>query len=195
MYHYFYKITNQINGKFYYGVHNTDNLDDGYMGSGKLLHKAYIKHGIENFNKEILKFFNTMDEAFKYEQEVVDINMVNNPQCYNILLGGKYPKSAGLVCVKDTLGNTFWVNKDEYIYLNKENFKFNWQDKHHKEESKQKVRNKMTPKDSTNSRIWINKDGKVKYLLKKYLDEYLQNGWTLGRVNYKPRKNKQGSLI
>ena len=37
MYHYFYKIKNRINGHYYYGVHSTSDIDDGYMGSGKRL--------------------------------------------------------------------------------------------------------------------------------------------------------------
>lgn len=39
-YHYFYKITNTINNKYYYGVHSTDNLNDGYMGSGTVIRMA-----------------------------------------------------------------------------------------------------------------------------------------------------------
>lgn len=30
-YHYFYKVVNLKNNKYYYGVHSTTNLDDGYM--------------------------------------------------------------------------------------------------------------------------------------------------------------------
>ena len=63
------------------------------------------------------------------------------------------------------------------------------------EYSKDKTRKTMTPLNSTNDRIWVNKDGVVKYLQKKYLDEYKNNGWELGRKGYKPRKNFQGKLL
>ena len=88
MKHYTYKITNNINGKYYYGVHSTDNLDDGYMGSGTLIIKAIDKYGVENFTKEILEFFDTAREAYAREAELVTRKEVDNPMCYNIRGGG-----------------------------------------------------------------------------------------------------------
>lgn len=192
-YHYFYKITNKIDGKFYFGVHNTDNLSDGYMGSGKVLHRAYEKYGMENFDKEILKFFDSTDEAFAYEREIVNENMIKDPQCYNVQIGGRYFCTNGMVSVKDDNGNRFWVSKEEYFF--REDVHAIWEGKHHKESSKEKTRLKMTPENSTNDRVWVNKDGKVKYLRKVYLSQYQSNGWKLGRTGYKPRKNKQGTKI
>lgn len=88
-FYYFYKITNTINGKFYYGVHETDNLNDGYMGSGIAIRKAYKKYGIENFQKEILNFFNNSEEMYAYEEKIVTNELVNNQQCYNMIIGGR----------------------------------------------------------------------------------------------------------
>lgn len=194
MYHYFYKITNKIDGKFYYGVHNTDNLEDGYSGSGKILKLAYKKYGIENFEKVIEKFFDSEDEAFNYEREIVNEEMIKDPNCYNAQIGGKYFNTIGMVAVKDSEGNKFWVSKTEDIYVNGE-VSVIWKGRHHKPESRDRTRKKMTPKNSTNDRVWVNKDGKVKYLRKIYLSQYQSNGWALGRVGYKPRKNGQGKKI
>ena len=53
MYFYLYQIINKLNDKIYVGVHKTDNLNDGYMGSGKILNRAIKKYGVENFEKDI----------------------------------------------------------------------------------------------------------------------------------------------
>lgn len=82
-----YKITNNINGKFYYGVHNGNNTET-YMGSGYLLKKAQDKYGLNNFSKEILLWFNTIEEAYEYEAVIVNDKQINNPMCYNIKKGG-----------------------------------------------------------------------------------------------------------
>lgn len=119
-YHYFYKITNLVNGKFYYGVHNTDNLDDGYMGSGVALHKAFKKYGISNFKKEILKFFDTLEDAFKYEEKIVNKELTRLQECYNVIPGGKYFDTTGLATVKDSSGNCFDVSVDDPRYISGE---------------------------------------------------------------------------
>ena len=114
-YNYFYKITNLINNHYYYGIHSTDNLDDGYMGSGKRLHYAYKKYGIENFTKEILKYFDTRKDASDYEAEMVTEQLVNNDNCYNCRLGGEEFKTSGMVSVYDTVENiTKWVTQETY---------------------------------------------------------------------------------
>ena len=119
-YHYFYKIINRLNNHFYYGVHNTNNLNDGYMGSGTRLQYAYKKYGVENFEKKILKFFNTSKEAFEYEAEIVNEELIKNKECYNIQLGGEGWNTCGLVTVKDKDGNMFDVPIDDERYLSGE---------------------------------------------------------------------------
>lgn len=118
-YNYFYKITNNLNNHFYYGIHSTDNLDDGYMGSGVRLHYAYKKYGIENFTKEILKFFDTREKANEYEAEIVTEELIKNENCYNIITGGGFYTS-GMTPVKDKDGNTFLVNINDPRYLSRE---------------------------------------------------------------------------
>ena len=115
-FNYLYKIINLINGKFYYGIHSTDNLDDGYMGSGTCLHEAYKKYGIENFQKEILEFRNTREEISDLEKEIVTEELVKNPDCYNIRLGGDEGTTLGTATMKDKDGNIkrVVIGSDEY---------------------------------------------------------------------------------
>jgi len=87
--HYLYQITNLINGKIYIGVHQTTDVNDGYMGSGYLLQRAYEKYGIENFEKVILESFSSAEEMYQREAEVVTSTFVQNDDNYNLCEGGK----------------------------------------------------------------------------------------------------------
>lgn len=115
LYHYLYKITNLVNNKYYYGIHSTDKLNDNYMGSGKLLHKAYIKYGEENFKKEIILFANNRKELSKLERQIVNEKLVKDQMCYNMVLGGGnfLNKTTGRITVRDKDGNTYNVAVDD----------------------------------------------------------------------------------
>lgn len=88
MIYYLYQITNLINNKIYVGVHRTENLDDGYMGSGKHLKASQEKYGIENFRKDILEYFESSDAMFLREAEIVTPDFLQRPDVYNLRVGG-----------------------------------------------------------------------------------------------------------
>lgn len=87
-YNYIYKILNKVNGKIYVGVHRTDDLNDGYMGSGKIIKRAQEKYGIENFEKTILQFFDTYSDALQKEKEMVTKEFIEESNNYNVKEGG-----------------------------------------------------------------------------------------------------------
>jgi len=86
--HFTYQTKNLVNGKTYIGVHSTNNLDDGYIGSGKLLKKAIAKYGIEKFNCTTLCFFETAEEAYEEEEYLVNVDWVSCNKNYNLVVGG-----------------------------------------------------------------------------------------------------------
>ena len=98
MFHYVYRIDNLINGKFYIGVHSGEKnpSEDNYCGSGKNIKAAIKKYGKNNFSKLILGVFGSRKEADDKEKELVSEDLLSDPTCYNIILGGT--------------GN-FWVKK------------------------------------------------------------------------------------
>lgn len=89
MYYTVYKTTNLINNKFYIGKHQTKNLNDGYLGSGKAFQSALKKYGKENFKKEILFIFDKEIDMNVKEQELVTEEIINNTDCYNAAIGGE----------------------------------------------------------------------------------------------------------
>lgn len=83
-----YCVSNLINGKTYIGQHKTNNLNDSYMGSGKILHDAYEKYGKENFNKTILAVTSNKQNVDILEKIFIRLYRDIGKAEYNIATGG-----------------------------------------------------------------------------------------------------------
>lgn len=88
MYYFVYETTNLINGKKYRGAHSTENICDGYLGSGIALHRAIKKYGKDNFSRSILEFYDSLDDLYAGERAYVDNIWVLNEFSYNLCIGG-----------------------------------------------------------------------------------------------------------
>lgn len=110
-YCYVYKITNLKEGLFYYGSHKTIKLNDGYSSSSVNVRKDINRLGPENFKKEVVKFFNTSEEMFRYEEKMIR-KVLGHPNCYN---RGVTPecKIKNCVLVKDSEENFYYVKVDD----------------------------------------------------------------------------------
>lgn len=84
-----YRTTCKVNNKFYVGKHQTENLDDGYLGSGILLRKAIRKYGKESFVREILGTYSSAEELNAAEKSFITEEVLRDPNCYNLAIGGQ----------------------------------------------------------------------------------------------------------
>lgn len=124
-----YKITNVINDMIYIGVHSTDNIEDGYMGSGSLLKKHIKEFGIESFKREILFNYDNRKEALNKEEELVNIDFLKDKNVYNLILGGNkgikttkekrslFNKNAKEVIINKNVKIDYSPVNKEYIYI------------------------------------------------------------------------------
>ena len=84
-----YKITCKTTGKFYIGSHKTNNLNDGYMGSGRFIKESIQIYGKENHTKEILAIFDNRKESIALEHFLVEYyKFYNKDLVLNVTNGG-----------------------------------------------------------------------------------------------------------
>jgi hypothetical protein len=119
MFYYLYEIKNLVNSKIYVGVHKTRNMNDGYMGSGKVIRSAIEKYGIENFQKVILETFGDTKAMYAREKEVVTEEFLAREDVYNLRRGGyggfDYINKFGL----NMNGNQLHLNAERHAELSK----------------------------------------------------------------------------
>ena len=82
-----YRTINDLTGRYYIGVHKTDNPNDDYLGSGLLIKRAVKKYGVKHFTKEIMFCYDNLTEALDKESELVSAHQ-GDPLCYNLHEGG-----------------------------------------------------------------------------------------------------------
>ena len=90
MSNYTYVIVNKINLKLYFGSHSWEGtgVDKNYYGSGTAIKRAVRKYGKDNFIVYPIKFYNSVEECRKAEEELLTkYDIANNQYCYNIKNG------------------------------------------------------------------------------------------------------------
>ena len=73
-------------GEWYYGVHK-GNIDDGYIGSGTKFKNVYDNTNPLDWYRTI-EFRGTYDECLDWEADIVTQEMIDQPDCLNLKLGG-----------------------------------------------------------------------------------------------------------
>ncbi len=202
-YHYLYKTTNLINNKFYVGMHSTNDLEDGYLGSGKRLRYSINKYGKHNFVKEIITFFKNRNELIEAEKNLVNLELIKEELCMNLMIGGtggsqtpeklnKWIQAMAKGLKKKWEDETYrtWMSKLSGEHLKKYHkegkIKYDtFKDKTHTEETKNKMSEKAKlrtgDKNSSFGTCWITKEGINKKIKKEELNTYLISNWTKGR--------------
>jgi hypothetical protein len=204
-YHYIYKTTNIITGRYYYGMHSTDNLNDCYIGSGKRLWYSINKYGKENHNVEILEFYDSRKLLKKREKNLINEDLLKDPMCMNLVVGGsggipinvdlqlfhKMGGKKGGNIHAERLKNDIeyakqhrenWNNMMKNARLTKKCYR-DWTGKKHTDEEKRKIgaKNSIKQKGENNSQYgtcWITNEIENKKIRK---EDDIPNGWRLGR--------------
>lgn len=78
-YHYLYRVEFPTRGWYYYGIHSTNRLDDGYSGSP---HTHRDKWENYDWNIVPVEFFDTREECAAMEYRVIK-HTLNDPRCLN----------------------------------------------------------------------------------------------------------------
>lgn len=209
-FHYLYKITNTKNSKYYIGMHSTNNMEDGYMGSGKRITNSVRKHGKDVHVKEILEYFDDRESLRQREIELVKEDLLNDPMCMNLQTGGGGGFIDDAHCKKCSIaggrGFSEMVKNNPEFRTKLQNlgalaFKNAWaagkfdnmvppfKDKFHTNETKKLISeknslNRFGKKNSQFGTRWINKDTIDKKIQINEIESFIEDGWTLGR--YKP---------
>lgn len=208
-YHYTYRTTNKVNGRYYLGMHSSNRIDDGYLGSGKRLYYELNKYGRDNFKFEILEHFNSREDLVEAEKQLITEQDLTNKNCLNLKLGGTGGFVSVEACTKggSILGrlhkkrmendseyresriklikavNKREVERGKHPFLSSTN-RYDWKGKTHTKETKKKMSESSKEQGTgySNSQYgtcWIT-NGEINKKIKR--GDSIPSGYRLGRV-------------
>ena len=216
MFGYIYETTNLINGKKYIGK-KTSNvfLENNYLGSGIILHKAIEKYGKENFSVRLIEEISTNQEDLcKREIYWIDYyNAIESDRYYNIGAGGigwnnsvnlrkdidnswlgRHHTDESKKKMSNSHKGKLWTEAQRKVLTpTRQGVNNSMYGKHHTEETKNKIKNSLARHYLTsNKKVWVSTDLDNKLILEKDLDKYLNLGYSLG-INkaYKDKISKK----
>lgn len=205
MFHTVYKTTNLANGKYYFGVHKTENPNDSYLGSGKYIKAAIAKYGELGFRKEVLFVYLDPESAFAKEDELIQCYRGLDPLCMNLRKGG----SGGFDWINRNMGidyrsrgqkaNSSYkmrFNADESLRraasfnlaIGRKKSALNrfgntiWVGRHHGDATKKLMSEKAKLNNPQLGKCWITRFGINKSIKKEDLPQFVANGWKKGRI-------------
>lgn len=210
-YHYIYKTTCLVTGKWYIGLHSTDDLNDGYIGSGTYLANSIRKHGRENHVCVILEHHLTRDAVKQRETELITWAEVELAECMNLVPGGnggnvhlperwveiqKLGYQAGIASMsfeqKSKRSKTVYQNRlqrdpNAVAACNAKRATAGCQAalaedvKAKRKETMRERGHAQGRKNPMHGRCWIIKDSKSISIKQEELESYLSQGWARGR--------------
>lgn len=181
-------------------MHSTDNLNDGYVGSGKRLWYSIKKYGKENFKLEILEILPDRSSLKKREKDLVNEDKLKDPMCLNLKIGGEggfvdekhkynFIHSTGSKIFSDKVKNDI-VFREKILKTLLDNTKrahkegkikyITFKGKKHSEETKEKMRKpkNIGENNSQYGTMWITNGIENKKIKK---ESEVPQGWYKGR--------------
>lgn len=183
-FHFIYKTTNLVNTKFYVGMHSTENLEDGYRGSGTILWHAIKKYGIENFVTEILQFFPDRSSLSDREKEIVNEDLLRDPLCMNIKkggLGGWYQLTSEEKISQHLKASTAGGRGHSQKMKTDPEYRAKFCEKVSKNNRERKGKG-MFKNEHTKNTCWITNGETNKQIKLENATEFLEKGWRRGKT-------------
>lgn len=197
-YHFVYRVTCIVTNRFYIGMHSTDNLNDKYKGSGRILWYSRKKYGDSAHKFETVLFVSSRQLLRDAEIEEIAKHK-NDSLCMNIAKGGdggwdfvnesgkcplhqKHSTMSQELREKLDAGKKKAASNPSRHQVNIDNLGSGMLGKIHTIDTKTKM--SQSHIGSVNSQFgtrWMNKNGEVSKVKSHDWDLALKLGWKFGR--------------